>query len=310
VGTLLMGLAFTLTSFTCTAPFVGTLLVLASQGDWQWPLVGMMAFAGVFALPFVLLALAPQLAASLPRSGAWLNSVKVSMGFLEVAAAMKFLSNADLVWGWHVFTRDVVLATWIAVAALLSAYLLGLFRVGHDKPVERVGAARLVLTMICLALGVHLATGLTGRRLGEIEAFLPPAQEDIAGEVAGGDDLPWILNDYEAALARARQENRLLMIDFTGYTCTNCRWMEANMFPRPDVRRELEQYVRVRLYTDGQGETYERHQQFQQKTFGTVALPYYAIVDAEGAPIARFPGLTRNTAEFVEFLQKARAAGG
>jgi thiol:disulfide interchange protein DsbD len=164
--------------------------------------------------------------------------------------------------------------------------------------------------MGCVALGVHLATGLTGRRLGEIEAFLPPAQEDIAGNVAAGDDLPWMLNDYDGALARAKLENRLVMIDFTGYTCTNCRWMEANMFPRPEVRRELEQYVRVRLYTDGRGEIYERHQQFQQRTFGTVALPYYAVVDADGAPIARFPGLTRDAAEFIDFLQKARAAGG
>jgi thiol:disulfide interchange protein DsbD len=304
VGTLLMGLTFTLTSFTCTAPFVGTLLVLAAQGEWKWPLIGMLAFSTVFALPFFFLSLMPQLMSQMPKAGGWLNSVKVVMGFLEIAAAMKFLSNADLVWGWGIFTREVVLATWVAVAVLLTIYLLGKFRMLNDSPIERIGAVRVMSAIVCLAVGFYLLTGLFGRRLGELESFLPPATEgSIASGTATGE-LAWITNDYEGALTQARRENKLVLIDFTGYTCTNCRWMEANMFPKDEVRRVMEQFVRVRLYTDGEGEIYERHQRLEQEKFGTVALPYYALVDADGNAVASFPGLTRNTEEFLAFLKK------
>jgi thiol:disulfide interchange protein len=307
-GTLLMGLTFTLTSFTCTAPFVGTLFVMASQGDWQRPVVGMLAFSTIFALPFFVLALVPQLVSQLPRAGGWLNSVKVSMGFLEVAAAMKFISNVDLVWGWNIFTRDVVLASWIAIGVLLTLYLIGAFRVGRDAAVRRLGAVRLGAAMASLALSVYLTTGLFGSRLGEIEAFLPPATDGSAGGRATGTiegELPWIVNDYDGALSAAKREGKLVFVDFTGYTCTNCRWMEANMFPRPDVRRELERYVRVRLYTDGEGEIYERYQKLQSAMFKTVALPYYAILSSDARPIATFPGLTRKPQEFLAFLQRS-----
>jgi thiol:disulfide interchange protein DsbD len=306
VGTLLMGLTFTLTSFTCTAPFVGTLLVMAAQGSWKWPLLGMLAFSSVFALPFFVLALLPQLVSKLPRAGGWLNAVKVSMGFLEVAAAMKFLSNVDLVWGWGIFTRDAVLAVWIALGVLLCLYLIGAFRLPHDSTTERIGAWRLGAAIVSLAVTVHLVTGLFGSRLGELEAFLPPAGPGGATHRASGTlegELSWIVNDYDQALATAAREQRLLLIDFTGYTCTNCRWMEANMFPRPEVRAELERFVRVRLYTDGDGEQYERHQKFQADTFGTVALPLYAVMSPEGRPLVAFPGLTRSPEEFVAFLR-------
>ena len=259
-GTLFMALAFTLTSFTCTAPFLGTLLVLASQGQWQWPLAGMLAFSGVFAMPFVLLAIAPQWIASLPRSGNWLLAVKVTMGLLELAAAMKFLSNVDLVWGWGLFTRSVVLVSWIAVAIAIVAYLFGALRIGHSK-LARPGVARSGVAMAALVLCVWLGTGLTGRGLGELEAYLPPA------ELANGGELTWITNDYAAARAQAARDHRPLFIDFTGYTCTNCRWMEANMFPKPQVASELGRYVRVRLYTDGQGEIYRKFQAMQREEF-------------------------------------------
>jgi thiol:disulfide interchange protein len=306
VGTLLMGLTFTLTSFTCTAPFVGTLLVMASQGSWKWPLLGMIAFSSVFALPFFLLALLPQFVSKLPKSGGWLNAVKVSMGFLEIAAAMKFISNVDLIWGWGIFTREAVLATWIALGVLLCLYLLGNFRLPHDSTSERIGAWRLGAAIVSLAVTIHLVTGLFGSRLGEIEAFLPPATAGSAADRGAGTlegELAWIVNDYDRALAAAGREQRPLIIDFTGYTCTNCRWMEANMFPRPEVRSELERFVRVKLYTDGEGEMYEKHQKFQADTFGTVALPYYAIVSSEGRPLAAFPGLTRDPQEFLNFLR-------
>jgi thiol:disulfide interchange protein DsbD len=301
VGTLLMGFAFTLTSFTCTAPFLGTLLVLAGQGQWQWPLAGMLAFSSVFALPFVLLAWAPQLIGSLPRAGGWLSSVKATMGLLELAAAFKFLSNVDLVWHWNVFTRTNVLVAWIVIAVVLVAYLLGAFRLGHAPKLSRPGLARFATVAITVLAVAWLGRGISGQRLGELEAFLPPA--DLSGHGTNGE-LDWILNDYDAGLARATREHRPMLVDFTGYTCTNCRWMEANMFPRPDVTRELAQYVRVRLYTDGQGAVYERAQAFEQRLFGTVALPYYAVFTPTGAPVVAFGGLTRNSDEYLAFLRK------
>ena len=307
LATLLMGLTFTLTSFTCTAPFIGTLLVMAAGGDWQWPLLGMLAFSTVFALPFFILALMPQWMASLPRSGGWLNSVKVLMAFLEIAAAMKFLSNVDLVWGWGLFTRNLVLVSWVIIAALMAAYVLGLFRFPHDSPVRRRGPVRYATTAACLGLGIWLATGVAGQRLGEIEAFLPPAPEDMReGAAAGPEGLPWIMNDYDKALARGKQEGKRVFVDFTGYTCTNCRWMEANMFPREDVREELRQFVLVRLYTDGEGGIYERQQALQQAKYKTVALPYYAVVDPDGAAVGSFPGLTRDPARFLAFLKRTQ----
>lgn len=300
VGTLLMGLAFTLTSFTCTAPFLGTLLVVAAQGDWQWPLAGLLIFSTVFAAPFVLLAWAPQALAALPRSGAWLLSVKATMGLLELAAALKFLSNVDLIWGWGVFTRDVVIALWFIIGIVLVAYLAGALRLGHAPRLSRPGLPRLAVSAAAVLLTGWLGTGLAGQRLGELESFLPP------GELGGGEDgeLSWIVNDYEGALAQSAKENRPLLVDFTGYTCTNCRWMEANMFTKPEVSRELARYVRLRLYTDGRGEQYRRFQNLQRDTFGTVALPYYAVMAPGGVPVVAFGGLTRNTQLFVSFLQR------
>src|SRR5205823_2775616 len=148
IALLLMGLTFSLTSFTCTAPFVGTLLVMAAQGKWIFPVIGMLAFSTVFALPFFILALAPQLVSQLPKSGGWLNSVKVVMGLLEIAAAMKFLSNADLVWRWSIFTREVVLASWVAVTVLITLYLLGKFQLSHDSPIQHLGAVRLMVALL------------------------------------------------------------------------------------------------------------------------------------------------------------------
>ncbi len=308
IGALLMGLTFTLTSFTCTSPFVGTILVSASQGDWQRPLVGMLAFSTVFALPFFILALVPQWASQLPRAGGWMNSVKVAMGFLEVAAAMKFISNVDLVWKWGIFTRDVVLAVWIAIAIILAVYLLGKFQLSHDSKPERIGALRLTAAVISLAVSFYLITGLFGAKLGELEAFLPPDLSNNSSRMfgSGEEKLQWIKNDYESAVEKAKAENKRVFIDFTGYTCTNCRWMEANVFVKPEVEAELKKFVLSSLYTDGEGEIYEKQQQMEQDRFGTVALPFYAVVDADGKTVATFPGLTRNVAEFVDFLKKAQ----
>lgn len=308
IGALLMGLTFTLTSFTCTSPFVGTILVSASQGEWQMPLLGMLAFSTVFALPFFVLALVPQWVSQLPRAGGWMNSIKVAMGFLEVAAAMKFLSNVDLVWKWGIFTRDVVLAVWIAIGIVLSLYLLGKFQLAHDSKPERLGAFRMMSAVVSLAVSFYLLTGLFGAKLGELESFLPPDLENSSTRIFGrGSEEPaWITNDYEGALAKGKAENKPVFVDFTGYTCTNCRWMEANVFTKSDVEAELKKFILVRLYTDGEGEIYEKQQQMEQDMFGTVALPFYAVVGGDGKTISTFPGLTRNVPEFVDFLRKSQ----
>lgn len=316
VALLLMSFVFTLTSFTCTAPFVGTLLVMAARGEWMYPVAGMLAFSMVFALPFFVLAVAPQLVSHLPKSGGWLNSVKVVMGLLEIAAAIKFLSNVDLVWHWGIFTREVVLATWIAILLLITFYLLGKVQLLHDLPVQRIGALRFLIAIISLAFSFYLLTGLFGRRLGELESFLPTAVEGSTltslgrsneGALPGNAELAWITNDYEGALKQAKLENKPVFIDFTGYTCTNCRWMESNMFTKTPVKDELVRYMRVRLFTDGEGEPYEGFQQMQQEKFGTVALPLYAVVNGNGDALVTFSGLTRNQSEFVSFLQQGVA---
>lgn len=301
-GILAMGLTFTLTSFTCTAPFVGTLLVMAAAGDWQWPLLGLLVFSAVFALPFFLLAMMPSAIAKLPRSGRWLNSVKVMMGFVEIATAMKFLANADLVWQWGIFTRNVVLIVWIGTALAAAAYLFG--PINRERPRRAIPRAQQLFALGCLAIAAVVARGLGGSRLGELESFLPPPEGAVTQGIASVDgELSWMVNDYAGGLARAKAENKALLIDFTGYTCTNCRWMEANMFPRAEITRELERFVRVRLYTDGQGELYRAQQKLELDKFGTVALPFYAIVDAMGNTRSQFLGMTRSSDEYLAFLR-------
>ena len=302
---LLMGATFAVTTFTCTAPFVGTLLVSATQGDWRWPAAGLLAFSSVFALPFLVLALVPRSLSRLPRSGEWLATMKGALGFIELAAALKFLSNADLVEGWGVFTRQVVVALWAVIFALLAAYLFGL---RFKRPAfARHAPWRPVPGVLALGATAFVASGLTGARLGELESFLPPAGHAATG-VASGSELSWVLDDLDHGLQAARSQRKLVLIDFTGYTCTNCRWMEANMFPRPEVERELSQFVRVRLFTDGRGDVDRQQQIFERDRFQTVALPLYAVVDSAGKPLATFLGMTRDASEFVRFLAGARAA--
>jgi len=309
VGILAMGLTFTLTSFTCTAPFVGTLLVMAAAGDWQWPLLGLLVFSAVFALPFFLLAMMPSAIARLPRSGQWLNSVKVLMGFVEIATAMKFLANADLVWQWGIFTRNVVLVVWIGTAVVAAAYLFGVFN--REQPRRPIARTQQMVALCCVAMAILLGRGLRGARMGELESFLPPPEGAVTqGTASVNGELSWMVNDYAGALVRAAAENKAVLIDFTGYTCTNCRWMEANMFPRAEISRELERFVRVRLYTDGQGELYRAQQQMELDKFGTVALPFYAIVDSLGNTTAQFLGMTRSSAEYLTFLRATAPMSG
>ena len=311
VGTMLMGLTFSLTSFTCTAPFVGTLLVLAAQGNWRWPLVGMSGFSFVFALPFFLLALLPQLMTQLPRAGGWMNSVKVVMGFLEIAAAMKFLSNADLVWQWNIFTRTIVLCVWIGCLLMIVAYLLGWFRFEHDSVIAAVSGTRVVFSLVFLAAAIWLANGLAGHGLGDIDAFLPPTEVDASARAQPAPEsasarTPWIVNDLPSGLAQAKTTSKPVFIDFTGYTCTNCRWMESNVFSKPAIEQDMNRFVKVRLYTDGDGEVYSKQQDYEDQHFRTVALPLYALLDSNGRTIDTSAGVTRDPNAFAAFLAKAK----
>lgn len=331
---LLMGLVFTLTSFTCTIGVVSTILVTAAKGEFLWPLFGMLSFSAVFAAPFFILALFPALMKSLPQSGGWLNAVKVVMGFVETAAAIKFISNADLVMEWGVFTRELFLAIWVAIAVMISVYLLGRFQLTHDTPVERVGPMRVLLASAFLAAGIWLVTGLFGGRLGEIDALIPPQDypgkgntsvlaslssslnaaqssgNSITGKSADGEAAGkggWTKDDYGAAVALARKSGKPIFIDFTGYTCTNCRWMELNMFSREDVSSLMKNYVLLRLYTDRLDSINQWNRNLQVTHYNTIELPYYAIITPDGKTISA-RGWTRNSAEFIDFLKKA--AGG
>jgi thiol:disulfide interchange protein DsbD len=309
VGILLMALTFSLTSFTCTVPFVGTVMVAATQGDWLWSLLGITAFAAVFSAPFFLLALFPSWLKSLPKSGSWMDSIKITMGFLELAAAMKFISNVDLVYQWELVTRPVFIAVWLAIALITALYLLGRFYFPHEAPTASVSAGRVLTATFFLAISLYLFRGLFGFPLGELDAFLPPRDYGGVGTLfSSSGESPkqeerWY-TDYQEALAVARAENRNVFVDFTGYTCTNCRWMEANMFVRDEVQRLFQQMVLVRLYTDGGLPEHEANLNMERDRFGTIALPFYVLVTPEDEVIDVFPGLTRNEAEFVGFLRK------
>ena len=309
VGTLFMAVTFTLTSFTCTVQFVGLLLVAAAQGQWFWPLLGMIVFSAAFAFPFFFLALFPQYLAKMPKSGGWLNAVKVVMGFLEMAAAFKFFSNTDLVWGWGVFTFNSVLAIWTMIMFFTGMYLLGNIQLPHDSKVETLGVPRMVLSLFFLTFALYMGTGLFGRPIhGLIYSYLPPQLGQEIGAVEGDGEtekFAWY-SDLEPAFAEASIVQKPIFIDFTGYTCTNCRWMETNVFTLNEVEARFNEFILVHLYTDG-GENYKEHQSYEIDRFGTAALPYYVILSPEDDVLATFPGMTRDVDEFLDFLDKGLA---
>ena len=301
---ILMGFAFTLTSFTCTVPFVGTTLVSAATAGPLYPAIGMLAFSTAFALPFFLLALFPSYLANLPRSGQWLVSVKAFMGFLELAAAMKFLQVADYSLQLGLLTRPIFLAIWFTIAIVAGLYLLRLVRLPGDASTQKLGPGRTVLGVATLGVAAWLLAANNGVSLHDLDAYLPPRDYGAQQKVASA----WIENDLDKAKAQAKSEGKPILIDFTGYACTNCRLMENNVLPHPDVKQALSNFVTVKLFTDGSDEKSRKFNAYQQQKFGTVAIPMYAVVTPDGEVKGQpLEGLERDPAKFVEFLQQSGA---
>lgn len=314
-GVLFMGLTLTLVSFSCTAPFVGGLLAAASTGTWAYPLFGMVAYSTTFALPFVLLALFPRSLDRLPKSGSWMNTLKVVLGFVELAAAVKFLSNADLVWGLGVLPRTLGVFLVLVCSLLAGLYLMGWMRVGYGS-LGRPGWARGTVAVLFLLFAVRMAPGLAGKPLGFLDAYLPPHQDTdrellaLFGIERAEADLEegWVVDDIEGAFAMASERQVPVMVDFSGWTCTNCRDMEANVFPRPDVRSRLDSaFVPLRLYTDDL-EKGDGFHAFQMALTGTPALPTYAIVDPADSTVIAQQSAMMSVLEFSEFLDTGSAA--
>jgi len=306
-GTLVMGLTFSLASFACVGPFMGTLLAASVQGGGIRPLLGMMAFATGLALPFFLLALFPSYLKKMPKSGGWLARVKVVMGFVILAVMFKYLASIDQVMQWNFLTRERFLALWFVLFAMAGLYLLGYVRLEGVSKDAQLGLWRLLIGMAFVAFAVSLLPGMFGAKLGELDAYVPVA-DSVGLNAAGGEPgLAWMKNQLPQAMEKARREGKLVFVNFTGYACTNCHWMKANMFTRAEIRSAMQGFVLIDLYTDGTDHASRANQDFEDKTFGTVAIPYYAIFDPDGKVLATFPGLTRKPQEFLAFLNSPAA---
>ncbi len=304
LGVMFMSLTLVLVSFSCTVPFVGGLLAAASQGGWARPLIGMVVFSSVFALPFVLFAAFPNALTRLPKSGSWMGALKGVLGFIEIAAALKFLSNADLVWGTGLLPRPLAIALMIVIFALAGLYLIGKLHLkgpdsdyGEVRPVP-IGGLRLLTAMAFFGLAFYFVPGLLGAPLGGFDAFLPPRQATdvslLAGFAERSDGVgkhAWH-QDRATAFEEARRTGRPVLIDFTGYTCTNCRHMEATVLSRPEIAERIDRhFVPLQLWTDN-AEDGPDLQRYQLELTGRIALPTYAIVAPDGQLVSQLSGVT------------------
>ena len=317
-----MAFTLALVSFSCTGPIIGTLLVQAatSSSGMLAPAVGMLGFALALALPFTLFAIFPNLLQSMPKSGGWMNSVKVVLAFIELALALKFLSIADLAYGWRILDREVFLSLWIVIAILLGLYLLGKIRFPHDAPQEKTPIPALFLAIISFSFAVYMIPGLVGAPLRAISAFAPPLRtQDLNlynGEVHAKFD------DYDAGMAYARQVGKPVMIDFSGYGCVNCRKMEASVWIDPNVKHMLEEdYVLITLMVDEKAPLKEpieimengekvklrtvgdKWSYFQRMKFGANAQPFYVLLDHQGKPLAPSYAFNEDVSAYLNFLK-------
>ena len=317
-------MAFTLclVSFSCTGPIIGTLLVeAAATSNFISPAVGMFGFALALAIPFTLFACFPTMLKSMPKSGGWMNTVKVVLGFLELALALKFLSVADLAYGWRIMDREVFLSLWIVIFGLLGCYLLGWITLPHDDKVERIGVTRFSLAAISLAFAIYMVPGLWGAPLKSISAFSPPMYTQdfnlYTGETHAQTD------DYDQGMALAAQLGKPVLVDFSGYGCVNCRKMEAAVLTDPDVKNSIDNdFVLVTLMVDdkkplpapvkvkeldGQETTLrtygDKWSYLQRNKFGTNSQPYYVILDNEGMPLNHGYVYDENVPKYKDFLK-------
>ena len=310
LGTLLMGLTFSLTSFACVGPFVGSLLAASIQNKGIQPVLGMMSFATGLASPFFFLAAFPSYLKKLPRSGGWLARVKIVMGFVLLAAMFKYISNIDQVLQTNWLTRERFLAAWVVLFAMAGLYLLGLLHLEGVEAGESLGIGRLLVASAFLIFAFSLLPGMFGAPLGELDAFVPAASSSggLSALGSGEPGPPWMKNQYQAALDQARQQNKLVLVAFTGYACTNCHWMKANMFSRPEIAAAMKDLVLVELYTDGTDKASEENQQIEDKMFQTVAIPYYAILDPDGNVLAKLPDRSTDPQQVLAFLKTTKSA--
>lgn len=315
-----MSFTLVLVSFSCTGPIIGTLLVeAATMGNMVGPAVGMFGFAFALAIPFAFFAIFPNFLQSMPKSGGWLNSVKVVLGFLELALALKFLSVADLAYGWRILDREVFVALWIVIFALLGMYLLGKLKFSHDSDLPYVSVPRVFMAMISFAFAMYMVPGLWGAPLKAISAFSPPLYTQdfnlYDSEVHAKFD------DYESAMKYAKDHNKPMMIDFSGFGCVNCRKMEASVWTNPSVKGKLEKdFVLVTLMVDdkaklaqpitvnenGKERTLktigEKWSYFQRHKFGANAQPFYVMLDATGKPLGPSYGFNEDVNEYLKWM--------
>lgn len=320
-----MAFTLVLVSFSCTGPIIGTLLVeAASQADILGPAFGMGGFALGLALPFGLFAFFPSLLKELPRSGSWLNTVKVVLGFIELILALKFLSVADLAYGWRILDREVFISLWIVLFFLLGLYLLGKIRFSHDSPSDHVGVFRFFLAVASLSFAVYLLPGLWGAPLKSVSAFAPPLYtQDF--NLYGGTFMEF--DDYDEGMAYAKKHNLPVLLDFSGYACVNCRKMEGAVFDTEKVRKAIEDnYVMIKLMVDDKqklAEPYEveeygdrtrietvgdKWSYLQRHKFGVAQQPYYVLLDDKGQPLAPARAYDENVDDFTAWLMQGKTA--
>ena len=316
-----MSFTLVLVSFSCTGPIIGTLLVqAASMGTAIGPAIGMFGFALALSIPFSVFAIFPNMLQSMPKSGGWLNSVKVVLGFLELALALKFLSVADLAYGWRLLDREAFIVLWIVIFSLLGVYLLGKIKFSHDSEVKYVSVPRLFMAIISFAFAIYMVPGLWGAPLKAISAFAPPLYTQdfnlYKNEVHAAFD------DYESGMAYAKKVNKPVMIDFSGFGCVNCRKMEASVWTDPKVKQMLENdYVLITLMVDDKtklpqpieiqenGKTRklktigDKWSYLQRSKFGSNAQPFYILLNDEGQPLGPSYAFNEDVSKYIQFLQ-------
>ena len=317
----LMAFTLSLVSFSCTGPIIGFLLVqVSTTGSIVAPAIGMLGFAIALALPFTLFALLPSWLKSMPKSGGWMNVIKVTLGFLELAFALKFLSVADLAYGWRLLDRETFLALWIVIFALLGFYLLGKIKFPHDDDDNKVGVTRFFMALVSLAFAVYMVPGLWGAPLKAVSAFAPPMQTQdfnlYKNEVHAKFD------DYDLGMEYARLNGKPVMLDFTGYGCVNCRKMEAAVWTDPKVSDLINNdYVLITLYVDNKTPLTEpvkivengtertlrtvgdKWSYLQRVKFGANAQPFYVLLDNQGKPLNKSYAYDEDIPKYIEFLQ-------